>query len=369
MIKFDEQEIHSLLRLISVPGIGSFRIRKLVAHFNSASAVLKADAYKIAEIAGIDKVLALKISKENDTRFADFQIQTCRKLNINILSFFSENYPAPLKQTPDPPILLFTKGTIIPEDVIALGIVGSRMPSDYGRRATEKFARELAQAGFSIVSGLARGIDTVAHQTCVKLGSRTLAVLGSGLDIIYPPENKTLARHIIDNGAIITELSCGSKPDAVNFPKRNRIISGLSLGVLIVEAGAKSGALITATSALNQNREIFAVPGNLFSMRNLGSNRLIKEGEKLVQSIDDLLVGLEGSLRPLAAQKTNFKIQPRDLSETEKKIWDVLSDDPVHIDLISQQTGLSTSEVLSILLTLELKDLVSQQSGKMFTRI
>ena len=369
MKKIDEQEIHSLLLLTSVPGIGSFRIRKLISHFNSPSAVLKAHPQAIAKVAGIDKILAQNVFKKNEPDFADYQIQTCRKLNINILTFFDEQYPAVLKEIPDPPIILFIKGTIVPEDFISLGVVGTRMPSDYGRRATEKLTRELVRSGFSIVSGLARGIDTVAHQTCVKLGARTLAVLGSGLDIIYPPENKNLARSIIDNGAVITELPCGSKPDAVNFPKRNRIISGLSLGILVVEAGEKSGALITATSALNQNREVFAVPGNLFSLRNLGSNRLIKEGAKLVQSIDDILVEFEGRLKPLILEKSNFKTQPKDLSESEKKIWDVLSDKPVHIDLIAQQTGISTPEVLSILLTLELKNIVIQQSGKMFVCI
>ena len=237
MIDADEQTLHSLLRLISVPGIGSQRIRRLVAHFRTPTAVLNASPLSLMKIEGIDKVLAQNILKENKPSFADRQLEICKSKNFKIVSFYDKNYPTNLKETPDSPILFYLKGTLKPEDIISLGVVGTRNPSDYGRRVTELLTKELAQSGFTIVSGLARGIDTRAHQTCVKFGTRTIAVLGSGLDVLYPTENKKLAESIIENGAVISEMPCGSKPDAVNFPKRNRIISGLSL-VLIKIAGS-----------------------------------------------------------------------------------------------------------------------------------
>lgn len=363
------QELHSLLRLVSVPGIGSNRIRRLIAHFHSPSAVLSADPLSLMAIDGIDRVLATNIRKQNDPHFADSQLNACERFHIHIISYFDKEYPGNLKEISDPPILLYSRGSVLPEDVIALGIVGTRMPSDYGRRMAEKFTRELSQRGFTIVSGLARGIDTITHRTCVKFGTRTIAVLGSGLDIIYPMENKNLAEKIVGNGALLSELPCGSQPDAVNFPRRNRIISGLSLGVLVIEAGEKSGALITAISALNQNREVFAVPGNILNVKSVGTNRLIKEGAKLVQSIDDIFEELDSKIRYFTLEKSSFKTLPPDLSEKEKSILTILSDEPIHIDYISQLTGFSPSEALSILLTLELKDFVKQLSGKMFIRI
>lgn len=368
MIESNEQTLHSFLRLISVPGIGSNRIRRLIARIRNPTAILNTDPLSLMEIDGIDKVLAQNIVNENHPTFADRQLQICKKKNLQIVTFYDKNYPANLKEIPDPPILFFLQGTLKTEDVLSLGVVGTRNPSDYGKRVTEVLTKELAQRGFTIVSGLARGIDTIAHQSSVKFGARTIAILGSGLDIIYPVENKKLANSIVNNGALISEMPCGSKPDAVNFPKRNRIISGLSLGVLVVEAGEKSGALITATNALNQNREIFAVPGSLFSSKSVGANRLIKEGAKLVQNIDDILDELDSRIRAFTLEKSNFKTLPIDLSEKEKRIIELLQEEPVHIDLIAQQSGFSTSEALSILLSLELKDVVKQLSGKMFTR-
>ena len=206
MKKLEEKEVHSLFRLISVPGIGSYRIRRLIAHFKYPSTVLEADLLSLIEIDGIDKTLAQNIIDNNDPQFADEQIQKCKKYNIQIVTFYDESYPSNLQETPDPPILLYLKGSLSHEDVISIGVVGTRMPSDYGRRTTEKLTRDLCHYGFSIISGLARGIDTIAHQTSVKYGTRTIAVLGSGLDIIYPSENKKLAKSIIENG--VCKIDC-----------------------------------------------------------------------------------------------------------------------------------------------------------------
>ncbi len=369
MTEHEERYLHSLLRLISVQGMGSFRIRRLISYFKTASEVLSADLLSLTGIDGIDKILAKNIRAGGKPDFAGRQLQACRKHNIQIITYYDERYPSALKETPDPPILLFMKGAFQDRDVISIGVVGTRIPSQYGKRVAELLSKDLIQNGFTIVSGLARGIDTIAHQTCVKLGARTIAVMGSGLDIIYPTENKKLSDLIIENGALLSELPCGSLPDAVNFPKRNRIISGLSLGVLIVEAGEKSGALITATSALNQNREVFAIPGSIFSTKSSGTNRLIKEGAKLVQSVDDILEELQHRVRSFSFEKSDFKALPIDLSDKEKKLMSIFSDDPIHIDMIAQKTGFSTAETLSVLLTLELKDVIKQFSGKMFVRI
>ncbi len=364
----DEKRVHGLLRLLSVPGIGPNRIRRLIAHFQSPMAIFSADLLALTAIDGIDKILAENILKKNEVKFADEQMQICHRQNIQIITFYDKQYPPQLKEISDPPILLFSKGNFLPADYVSLGVVGTRLPSDYGRLATERFVRDLVQKGFTIVSGLARGVDTLAHQTCLKQGGRTIAILGSGLDVIYPSENKKLAQNVSEHGVLVTEMPCGSQPDAVNFPKRNRIISGCSLGVLIVEAGEKSGALITAISALEQNREVFAVPGTIFSTKSVGTNRLIKEGAKLVQSVDDILDELVGKIRAFSLEKPGFKPAPKEISDKEKRILDILTEQPAHIDLISQQTGFSIAETLSLLLTLELKDLVKQLSGKMFVR-
>lgn len=361
-------DLHALLRLLSVPGLGSFRIRKLIAHYGSPTAVLQAGQKTLMALNGFDKVIAENIIKKNDVKFADDQLMKCEKLGIRILAYYEDDYPASLRNIPDLPAVLYMKGDIIPEDYLALAIVGTRMPSDYGRIVTEKLTVGLAKKGFTIVSGLARGVDTIAHKTSLKQGGRTIAVLGSGIDKIYPPENKKLAETIFENGAVVTELPCGSDPDAVNFPKRNRIISGLSLGVLITEAGEKSGALITTNAALEQNREIFSVPGSILSHKSLGNNKLLKEGAKLVQNEEDILEELDNKIRVFLQDNPKFKEPLPELSENERKLLTLLSHQPIHVDLISQKAGVPTSEALSLLLTLELKDLVKQLSGKMFVR-
>lgn len=231
----------------------------------------------------------------------------------------------------------------------------------------EKLSGELAGRGFTIVSGLARGIDTIAHRTALKSGGRTIAILGSGLDVMYPAENEKLAQDIAAHGAVLSEYAFGAKPDAVNFPRRNRIISGLSLGVLVIEAGLESGAMITANLALEHNREVFAVPGSIMSMKSAGPHQLIREGAKLVHRVDDVLEELLGQLDFFGKARPEDQPAP-ELEEKSRRIYDLLSHEAVHIDELIRKTELSSSAVMTLLLELEFKNLVQQLPGKFFVR-
>ena len=246
--------------------------------------------------------------------------------------------------------------------------MGCRSASPYGKRITERIGRELSQRGITIVSGLAWGIDSIGHLSALKENGRTLAVFGSGLDIIYPRENRKLAERIKSSGAILSEFLLGTKHEAPKFPKRNRLISGLSLGVVIVEAGTKSGALLTARCALEQNREVFAIPGNLGAKNSEGTNKLIKQGAKLVTSVEDILEELRITKEGKSSSSVQTEEDLSHLSEMEKNIFKLISDEPYHIDKIAIQASANVSETLSLLLSLELKGLVKQLSGKMFVR-
>jgi len=362
--------LRGLFLLQSVPGIGNQRIRQLISHFGSVENVFSATFSSLLKVDGVDKKLADKILREKDHEFANRQLKMLDTHKASALAFWNRAYPDRLKQIFDPPVVLFKKGSLLPEDSVSIAVVGTRSPSSYGVQVTEKLTKELVKIGFVIVSGLARGIDTITHRTALKADGRTIAVLGSGLDFIYPAENKKLVSEIEKSGAILTEYPFGTKPDASNFPKRNRIISGLTLGTLVVEAGAKSGALITANFAVEQGREVFAVPGPITSMRSVGTNHLIKEGARLVQGLDDILQELDLKLRALRKMETTASgaTIPKNLSSEEQHIWEILTDEPQHIDALSQKLGEPSSRVLSLLLTLELKDVVKQLPGAYFVR-
>jgi DNA processing protein len=362
----NEYNFIDLLRLYSIQGIGATRIRNLISTFGSPRAILNAPMQKLVRIQGIEKHIALRIKEDVDEEYVAYQLDYLKNNDIKVLTYWDEGYPPRLKKIYDAPVILFYKGDISVLKTDAVGVVGTRNPSEYGRMVTEKFCRELANYKLTIVSGLARGIDTVAHRTVVKSGGKTVAVLGCGLDQIYPPENKSLAGQIIENGIVISEYRIGTIPDPGNFPRRNRIISGLSLGTLVSEAGKKSGALITAYQALEQNREVFAIPGPIISRKSFGTNHLIKQGAKLVQETEDILQELEsqmGHFESVEQQTTSM------LKGFEKTLFEMLSDDPVHIDLLARQCERTTSEVLSALLTLEIMGVVKQLSGKMFVRM
>ena len=264
--------------------------------------------------------------------------------------------------------MLFYQGKLQAEDRNALAVVGTRSPTQYGKMAAERLTGELVAQGFTIVSGLARGVDTVAHRTALKHGGRTLAILGSGLDVVYPPENQRLLQDLCEAGAVLTEYPFGAKPDAVNFPRRNRIISGLALGVLVVEAGRESGAMITAHLALEQNREVFALPGSIFSPKSAGPHQLVQEGAKLVQGIDDILVELHAQLNLFTAAEYDAKI-PVALEEASRKVLSALSSEARHIDELMRQLHMNPAPLMAILLELECQNLIKQLPGKLFVKM
>lgn len=365
----DHFEVRDLLLLASVPGIGGNRLRQIVNHFGSPTEALKASAPELACVEGIDKKLASAIVHQTSgPAFADEQLSRLNKVNGTIVTLWDNGYPSLLAAIYDPPPLLFICGRTDASDKYSIGIVGTRHPTLYGKTIADQFSTGLASRGITIVSGLARGIDTIAHSTALKAGGRTLAVIGSGLDMIYPAENAKLADRIAENGAVISEFFMGTKPDPGNFPRRNRIVSGLSLGTLIVESAEDGGAMITASMALDQNRELFCVPGNINEKFSAGTNRLIREGQaKLVTRVDDILVELEYALRPILRDAP--KKPALQLTIFEQRIVDVLDTVPVHIDAITEHTDLSPADTLVTLLGLEFKGIVRQLPGKLFLKI
>jgi len=292
-----------------------------------------------------------------------------KKENVKVITIKDEEYPANLKEIYSPPAALYVKGELKKEDKLSIAIVGSRHYSNYGRDTAQRLAGELAQLGITVVSGMARGIDTFAHNGALDSKGRTIAVLGSGLSNIYPPENKALVYKIAERGAVISEFPMATPPLAGNFPRRNRIISGLSLGTVVVEAAEKSGALITARCAYEQGREVFSVPGEVGRNNAFGTNQLIKDGAKLVETANDIIEELSVNIKDILKRKfTSLKSLP-DLSEEELKIFQALTEEPLHIDDISINSMLPISKTSSILTALEIKGLVRKMPGNIFSRI
>ena len=361
-----DTDMKDWLALASVPDLGPTRFVKLIRHFGSPENVFKAHVDDLLVLDGIGKSLAEKIKNKADYKFAEKQEKLFAAGHYEFCHLNSEKYPSLLNKIYDPPPFFFYQGNIDCLTLPSIAIVGSRSLSVYGRMMAEKLARELAEAGFTTVSGFARGIDTISHKCTIEAGGLTAAVFGSGLDVIYPPENKALYKDLVLNGVAISEFFLGSHPDPYNFPRRNRIISGLSLGVLIVEAADRSGALLTAEHALDQGREVFAVPGNINSKTSQGTNTIIKQGAKLVTSAADILEELKFLVSP---KKTVSDEQIcRDLDDNQRKIFEVLGHEPLQIDKIVKQSGLTVSHALEVLLDLELNGHVRQLSGKMFVK-
>lgn len=293
---------------------------------------------------------------------------------ISIMSIADAHYPQSLRWIPDPPLVLYMRGTIEQEDGLAVAVVGSRKPSNYGTAMAQRFSVELVRHGFTVVSGLARGIDSQAHRSALQAGGRTLAVLGSGLNVIYPPENRRLCDSIRGQGAMLSEFPLNTKPERWNFPRRNRIISGLALGTLVIEAAAHSGALHTARHTLEQGREVFAVPGRIDVPHSRGTNNLIKQGAKLVERVDDIVVEFPAAVQAAAAQQwaapeSASPVRSLEaLSAEETQILTLLQPEETHIDTLIQSSQLPAHLVSSILVTLELRGLVHQFPGKRFAR-
>lgn len=360
--------LYDLLLLLTLPGIGPGRIRRLFQVFDSASRILKAPVQQLIRVDGIDYKLAEQIKTGGDEREARRQMALIEKQKVRCLTIWDPEYPAALKQISDPPLILFYRGELKPAHARAIAIVGTRTPSSYGKVVTSEITRQLSTRGITVVSGMARGVDAIAHHTAMQAGGQTLAVLGNGLDRCYPPENRPLYDQIPKQGALLSEFFLGTAPDAPNFPRRNRIISGLSMGTLVVEAGDRSGALITAFYAVNHNREVFAVPGNITSPKSRGCNRLLKQGAKLVQTVEDILEEIP-AFDSAVAPDSQPRPVPENLSAIEKNILSHLSREPKHIDRLVIELRESPGVVLSELLTLELLGLVQQLAGKMFVRV
>lgn len=364
-MRTEAEELYYWIALGTAPYVGSKRFLSLVKHFGSPQKVLEAPQKELSKVEEIGQITAASIKNKTAWKEAERQVTIFGKSSWAWIGFFDPDYPARLKQISDPPPFLFVKGSLTDSDSLALALVGSRRSTDYGKNITYRITAQLVERGITIVSGLAFGIDSYAHTAALENGGRTMAVLGNGPDIVYPSENKSLANKIEQNGALITEFLFGTQPVAENFPKRNRIISGISLGVIVVEAPAKSGALLTAQCALEQNREVFAVPGNLGKKTSEGTNNLIRQGAKVVTCTEDILE----EINILAPAKSNQRIENiPELPCDEKRIYQILSGEPIHIDKLASQTNLSVSQALSGLLNLELKGLVRQLSGKLFVR-
>ncbi len=345
------------------PGIGASRLAMLIEAFGSIADAWHAPAAELAAL-GLDQRTLNNLLTMREQLDLDAELARTQAAGIRLLCWDDPDYPSYLKDIPSAPPLLFIKGELLPEDMYAVAIVGTRRATAYGRACTLRLAQDLAAAGVTIVSGLARGIDGVAHRAAMEAGGRTLAVLGNGLDTVYPPEHRQLAGQIVHQGALISEHALGVKPEAKNFPARNRIISGLSMAVIVVEGRWSSGAVITAKAALEQGRDVFAVPGSILSLSSEGPNRLIKEGAAPALNANDILEAL--NLTQVAQQLDARHVLPTD--PTEARILEQLSAEPLHIDEIGRLTQMPAPAVASVLAMLELKGMVRQLGGMQYVR-
>ena len=365
-----KEDLKYWLALSMIEGVGDVTAKKLVAEFGSPENIFKAKRSELSRIRttierGSDRLIEA-ICSFSGWMLVEEEINKAQKLGIDILTYSDPGYPGGLKEIYNPPPVLYVKGSILPEDSLSVAMVGSRIPDRYGRTVTEKISGGLAGRGITTVSGMARGIDSIAQAQALKHGGRTIAVLGSGLDVVYPPENDKLYEQISEHGAVISEFPLGTGPLGQNFPQRNRVISGLSLGVIVVQASKKSGSLITASFALDQNKDVFAVPGEAGRKLSFGPNWLIKKGATLVETAEDVLTEL-GIAYDEDTQKTpDRSALMESLSENERAVYSVFTKDPVHVDEIIKLSGLEPSSVLSVLLSLELGGFIKQMQGKYF---
>src|ERR1044071_9504758 len=347
-----------------IKGIGAVRMQALIQHFGDLEDAWKAKPADLAQ-AGLGLKVIERIVQAREQVDLEKVWKKIESQNIHILTWEDEAYPQRLKEIDQPPPVLYLRGDYLPDDLFAVAIVGTRRATPYGRQITEELAAFLATHGITVVSGLSRGIDAIAHQTALKTGGRTLGVLGSGVDKISPPEHRALADKMIESGAIVSDYAPGTPPDATNFPPRNRIISGLSLAVVVIEAGETSGALITAEFAAEQGREVFAVPGSILAPQSKGTNKLIQKGALPLLSVNDLMQALD--LGRMGDQKAARKIIPAD--ETEARLMNVLSTEPLHVDEIRNQTELKIEKVSAALALMELKGMVRQVGGMNYVAV
>ena len=374
-------EIEKWMKLIRADGVGAVTFGKLLKVFNSVDRVLGASVSELTKVDGIGFKTAEGIVRTKNDFDTEKELELAEKLGVCVINLEDSRYPPALKQIYDPPPVLYVKGTLRRQDSLAIAIVGSRRCSAYGAEQASRFGHMLAAAGFTIVSGMARGIDTAAHRGALSCEGRTIAVQGCGLANVFPPENKKLFEIIPESGACISELPLGYEPLSENFPARNRIIAGLAMGVIVIDASARSGAIITAKSAIEYNREVMAVPGKIDSPVSKGANLLIKQGAKLVDCIEDVMEaigyigeGLKDFANTSAGQAEKnvemplFDIGRLNLSDNEKIIYEKMDGEPMHIEMVIDQVELGAGDVNSGLISLRLKGLVKQLPGNLFKK-
>jgi len=366
-------KLEALIGLNMIYDIGSIRLNKLLEFFGKPENIFKAPYEKLTQIYGIGETIAQKIAALKEEDIAQ-ELILAKKYNLRIMTLDDVDYPQNLKHIYDPPIILYVKGELKEEDKRSIAIVGSRRASFYGLSCAEKFAADLSGKGFTIVSGMARGVDTYAHKGALKVSGRTLAVIGSGFKHIYPSQNQELAEDISKNGAVISEFPIDTLPLPQNFPRRNRVISGLSLGVLVVEAARNSGALITADFALEQGRDVFALPGKVDSDNSFGTNGLIQQGAKLVSCADDIVEEFNPEINTNLKEqesKDNLaldSVKTECLCKDESCLYNLLSNQPIPLDEIVEKSEINIPRVSGLLLKLQMRKLIKELPGKQFVR-
>lgn len=358
-----DEFILGILILQTIPSLGPVRIRRIVQHLGSPLEIFhRVD--KGEWIPGFSKDTLPQIVKQADFSGAEKILDKIRRSDMECVILWEDQYPASLRNIPDAPPLLYVKGDLSVLHRQSMVIVGTRHPSPYGVAVTQKFARELSENHIPIISGLARGIDTIAHKAALEHGNQTVAVLASGLDVIYPPENRSLAEKIISHGALVSEFPPGVRPEPSYFTRRNRIISGLAEGTIVIEAGEGSGALITANYALEQGREVFAVPGEITNPKARGTLKLIQEGAKCLIEIEDIFAELPHLSRKSGSRQEELPL----LTEEQQMVLEHLSYKPLHIDMLQIRTGLSMARLNDILFELEIQGIVQQTAGRMYIK-
>ena len=352
-----------------VLGAGRVTFHKLVRHFGSAREVFSASQREIHSVdRHIGEKLAERIAACDPEREIAAEQQRMERCGATVLTLNAPGYPLNLRAIYDPPPVLYVLGEVRKEDLICFSIVGTRRPTRYGRSVASMLAKGLAERGLTIVSGMARGIDSCAHRGALDGLGRTIGVLGCGVDVVYPAELRTLRDRIVGSGAIVSEFPMGTRPNRGNFPMRNRVISGLSLGTMVVEAGAGSGALITASIALEQGREVLAVPGYITTPASAGTNRLIRDGAKIVTCVEDVVEEFSPQVQALLSAAPSSRGEEEALAPEEARLYGLVTDEEQHIEFLIAQSGLPAAEVSSILVRLELAGLVKQYAGKLFVR-
>lgn len=362
-------EIVRWIALSRVKGLGCVSFKRLAAHFADPTEALSASATELAQVQGLDRDVIDGLMSFSGWDGVEAEFRSVKKAGVTIIPFTHPHYPARLRAIADPPPVLYVTGEIRPDDEKAVAVVGSRSASDYGRRVARDLCGGLASLGITVVSGMARGIDGTAHEAALGAGGRTIAVLGSGVDRPYPPEHDKLYQRIREKGAVVSELPIGTRPLAYHFPSRNRLISGLSLGVVVVEATEKSGSLITAALALEQGREVFAVPGQVGASRSRGAHRLIRQGAKLVESVEDIVEEIAPQLLTHGANvaKEPQRVLSQHVSEDARRVFGLLQERSLQIDEVIEASDLTSARVSEILLELELEGFLRQLPGKRYT--